>query len=39
MYVVHINSLDLMSNSPYNLPFHSYNVSSKNLELDQLVIP
>ena len=30
--------LDLMSNSPYCLPYNSYDISSENLELDQLII-
>ena len=33
------NSQDLISNSPYCLPYNSYNVSSENLVLDQLIIP
>ena len=34
-----IHSQDLISNSPYYLPYNSYNVSSENLVLDQLIIP
>ena len=30
---------DLISNSPYYLPYNSYDVSSENLVLDQLIIP
>ena len=30
---------DLISNSPYYLPYSSYDVSSENLLLDQLIIP
>ena len=33
------NSQDLISNSPYCLPYNSYNVRLENLELDQLIIP
>ena len=33
------NSKDLVSNSPYCLPYSSYEVSLENLVLDQLVIP
>ena len=33
------NSHDLISNSPYCLPYSSYEVSLENLVLDQLVIP
>ena len=33
------NSQDLISNSPYCLPYNSYNVSLENLELDQPIIP
>ena len=33
------NSQDLISNSPYCLPYSSYEVSLENLVLDQLVIP
>ena len=29
----------LISNSPYYLPYNSYDVSSENLVLDQLIIP
>ena len=32
-------SQDLNSNSPYCLPYKSYNVSLENLVLDQLMIP
>ena len=28
-----------MCNSPFFQPYHSYNVSSENLVLDQLIIP
>ena len=31
--------LDQTSNSPYYQPYNSYNVSSKNLVLNQLIIP
>ena len=30
---------DLISNSPYCLPYNSYDVNSENLALDQLKIP
>ena len=30
---------DQIHNSPYHQPYNSYNVSSKNLVLDQLIIP
>ena len=30
---------DLISNSPYYLPYNSYDVSLENLVLDQLIIP
>ena len=30
---------DLISNSPNYLPYNSYDVSSENLVLDQLIIP
>ena len=33
------NSQDLISNSPYYLPYNSCDVSSENLVLDQLIIP
>ena len=33
------HSQDLISNSPYCLPYNSYDVSSENLVLDQLIIP
>ena len=33
------NSQDLISNSPYHLPYNSCDVSSKNLVLDQIIIP
>ena len=33
------NSQDLISNSPYCLPYSSYEVSLEDLVLDQLVIP
>ena len=33
------NFQDLISNSPYCLPYSSYEVSLENLVLDQLVIP
>ena len=33
------HSQDLISNSPYYLPYNSYDVSSENLVLDQLIIP
>ena len=33
------HSQDLISNSPYYLPYSSYDVSSENLVLDQLRIP
>ena len=32
-------SQDLISNSPYHLLYNSYDVSSENLVLDQLIIP
>ena len=32
-------SQDLISNSPYYLPYNSYDVSLENLVLDQLIIP
>ena len=34
-----LNSQDLISNSPYCLPYSSYDVSLENLVLDQLLIP
>ena len=34
-----LNSQDLTSNSPYCLPYSSYDVSLENLVLDQLIIP
>ena len=33
------NSQDIISNSPYFLPYNSYNISLENLELDQPIIP
>ena len=30
---------DQIHNSPYHQPYNSYNVSSENLVLDQLIIP
>ena len=33
------HSQDLISNSPFCLPYNSYDVSSENLLLDQLLIP
>ena len=33
------HSQDLISNSPYCLPYNSYDVSSENLVLDQPIIP
>ena len=33
------HSHDLIGNSPYYLPYNSYNGSSENLVLDQLIIP
>ena len=33
------HSQDLISNSPFCLPYNSYDVSSDNLVLDQLLIP
>ena len=33
------HSQDLISNSPYYLTYNSYDVSSENLVLDQLIIP
>ena len=30
---------DLISNSPYSFPVNSYEATSKNLVLDQLIIP
>ena len=33
------HSKDLISNSVYSLPYNSYDVSSKNLVLNQLIIP
>ena len=30
---------DQICNSPYRQPYNSYNVSSENLVLDQLIIP
>ena len=33
------HSQDLISNSPYCLPYNSYDVSSGNLVLDQPMIP
>ena len=33
------HSQNLTSNSPYYLPYNSYDVSSENLVLDQLIIP
>ena len=32
-------SFDLISNSPYCLPYGSYDVTSESLVLDQLIIP
>ena len=34
-----LNSHDLISNSPYYLPYSFGDVSSENLVLDQLIIP
>ena len=34
-----LNSHDLISNSPYCLPYSFGDVSSENLVLDQLIIP
>ena len=34
-----IHSKDLISNSPYCLPYNSYDVSLENLVLEQLIIP
>ena len=34
-----LNSQDLISNSPYCLPYSSCDVSLENLVLDQLIIP
>ena len=34
-----LNSQDLISNSPYFLPYSSCDVSLENLVLDQLIIP
>ena len=34
-----LNSQDLISTSPYCLPYSSYDVSLENLVLDQLIIP
>ena len=34
-----LRSHDLMNNSPYCLPYNSYDVSSENLVLDELKIP
>ena len=36
---VPLNSQDLLSNSPYCLPYNSYDVSLENLVFDQLIIP
>ena len=33
------NTQNLISNSPYCLPYNSYDVSSEKLELDQPLIP
>ena len=33
------HSKDLISNSPYCLPYNSYDVSLENLVLEQLIIP
>ena len=33
------HSIDLISNSPYCQPYDSYDVSLKNLVLDQPIIP
>ena len=33
------HSQNLISNSPYYLPYNSYDVSLENLVLDQLIIP
>ena len=33
------HSHDLIGNSPYYLPYNSYNGSSENLVLDELIIP
>ena len=30
---------DLMSNSPYSMPYNSHNASKENLLLDQLIVP
>ena len=41
-FPLHINpfdSKDLISNSPYCLPHDCYNVNSRNLVLDQRIIP
>ena len=35
----HLNSLDQICHFPYCQPYNSYNVSSENLVLDQLIIP
>ena len=39
VFTLSLPRLHLFSNSPYCLPYNSYNVSSENLILDQLVIP
>ena len=33
------HSKDLINNSPYSLPYNSYDVSLENLVLDQLIFP
>ena len=35
----HFHSQDLISNSAYCLPYNSYDISSENLVLNQLIIP
>ena len=37
LFIYPFDSQDLISNSPYCLLYSSYDVSSKNLELDQLI--
>ena len=38
-FISPFNSQDLTSNSPYCLPYNSYDVNLENLVLDQLIIP
>ena len=38
-FISPFNSQDFISNSPYCLPYNSYDVNLENLVLDQLIIP